>query len=316
MKKIEKAVRLIKEGKIAPDALEYLTTLKTEFLPRRTSENDVSKLDVLGKLEHSLFRYNELLKAGLKDDAKREGQNFIDLVQYANAENGGVLKGGVSNVSYTWKTEPGACDACLALDGKTFETLDEVPDRPHPNCKCKIEPIEEEPCDCYKVAAAEIMSCVDKSNSLRDDIASVANNLLSSISTFVGQSYRSVAASILEEIRTWDNACGDFARTYNEMLNAEFKYSDKYFHAKANCQASQRGIMGNIVAEALSLFREIEEGTRKVLFEGADLVEQIEDAQRDLEANKFGRMQGSRFPEMDCRDILDKYRPKSLPTEY
>ena len=30
------------------------------------------------------------------------------------------------------------------MDGKLFESTDEIPDRPHPNCKCHIEILEKE----------------------------------------------------------------------------------------------------------------------------------------------------------------------------
>lgn len=53
-----------------------------------------------------------------------------------------ILYGNVtydSDIEYEWVTEPGACEKCRALDGKRFEHSDEIPDRPHPNCKCRIK---------------------------------------------------------------------------------------------------------------------------------------------------------------------------------
>ena len=44
-----------------------------------------------------------------------------------------------SDIEYEWVTEPGACEKCRALDGKRFQHSDEIPDRPHPNCKCWIK---------------------------------------------------------------------------------------------------------------------------------------------------------------------------------
>ena len=52
-----------------------------------------------------------------------------------------TLTGGITNDSgleYTWVTEPGACEKCKALDGTTYKTADDVPDKPHPNCKCHV----------------------------------------------------------------------------------------------------------------------------------------------------------------------------------
>ena len=81
-----------------------------------------------------------------------------------------VLKGGISYNRYVWHTDDGACDECQALDGMEFDYVEDIPDRPHPNCKCWVEVIEngdyegdgdgagngtgnpkpkEEPCDCW-----------------------------------------------------------------------------------------------------------------------------------------------------------------------
>ena len=56
-----------------------------------------------------------------------------------------TLKGHVSYAvkrKYKWIAEFGenTCERCAALNGKEFEE-DEVPQRPHPNCRCKVEEI-------------------------------------------------------------------------------------------------------------------------------------------------------------------------------
>ena len=35
------------------------------------------------------------------------------------------------------------CDVCKFLDGKEFDFYEEVPERPHPNCRCTVEIVEE-----------------------------------------------------------------------------------------------------------------------------------------------------------------------------
>lgn len=45
-------------------------------------------------------------------------------------------------IQYMWVSEAGACEKCQALDGKIYNTADEIPDKPHPNCKCWIDLIE------------------------------------------------------------------------------------------------------------------------------------------------------------------------------
>ena len=56
-------------------------------------------------------------------------------------ENTKTLYGNVNLNDYyfEWNAEPGACEKCQALDGKTFDDANKIPDKPHPNCKCWIE---------------------------------------------------------------------------------------------------------------------------------------------------------------------------------
>lgn len=59
------------------------------------------------------------------------------------------------NVEYEWKAEPGACEVCRAMDGTIYESANDIPDRPHPNCKCWIDVLEKDkdttdPIELYK----------------------------------------------------------------------------------------------------------------------------------------------------------------------
>lgn len=44
--------------------------------------------------------------------------------------------------AYRWETNKGACDKCKELDNKEFESKEDIPPKPHPNCKCEVEKIE------------------------------------------------------------------------------------------------------------------------------------------------------------------------------
>ena len=57
-----------------------------------------------------------------------------------------ILYGNVKkvDVQYEWKSESGACEVCQELDGTVYDTASNIPDRPHPNCKCWIEVLERE----------------------------------------------------------------------------------------------------------------------------------------------------------------------------
>lgn len=46
--------------------------------------------------------------------------------------------------NYEWKSEPGACEVCQKMDGTIYESADDIPAKPHPNCKCWINLVEKE----------------------------------------------------------------------------------------------------------------------------------------------------------------------------
>ena len=97
---------------------------KNKILKQYTNLNNIGK---------SLYRYNTLNENNLESDSER-----------TDIENT-VLKGGISYNKYVWHSENGehTCDECRALDGKVFDFYDEVPERPHPNCRCTVEVVED-----------------------------------------------------------------------------------------------------------------------------------------------------------------------------
>ena len=48
------------------------------------------------------------------------------------------------NIEYQWKSEPTACEVCKSMNGKIYKSANDIPDRPHPNCKCWIDVLEKE----------------------------------------------------------------------------------------------------------------------------------------------------------------------------
>lgn len=240
-----------------------------------------------------------------------------------------ILKGRISYNRYVWRANTNACEKCQGLDGTEFNSADEIPDPPHPNCKCYIDIIEEdengkndkqqkepqEPCDCLNLLdeLSEIVSHID---SLREEIQQSISNVFTKIISKTSNAYENLCQKYLDRASNWDNALGDFARNYNDMVEANTINADKYFHAKANCQAAQRGLTGTYVSQAQSVLRELEEGTRKVIFEGKNIVEQYEDAIQDIRANNEGRNLGKNNLDAECRDLLKHRRPNGLDDKY
>jgi hypothetical protein len=103
-------------------------------------------------------------------------------------------------------------------------------------------------------------------------------------------------------------ATDDFIDNYNDMRDANTIGADKFFHCKANCEASQRGPIGGRTAEAISDTREWVDQNIKG--------DPLSASQADQKANIFGRQQGSSNPQGDCRVLCSPFRPNGLDQKY
>ncbi|XP_071769243.2 serum amyloid A-5 protein-like [Centroberyx gerrardi] len=89
----------------------------------------------------------------------------------------------------------------------------------------------------------------------------------------------------------------DMLRAYRDMREANWKNSDKYFHARGNYDAAQRGPGGRWAARVISDGRETYNKIR-----GRDPM----DLAADRKANEWGRSGGD----------PNRYRPRGLPGRY
>uniref|UniRef100_A0A8D1QL27 Serum amyloid A protein n=1 Tax=Sus scrofa TaxID=9823 RepID=A0A8D1QL27_PIG len=97
----------------------------------------------------------------------------------------------------------------------------------------------------------------------------------------------------------------DMWRAYSDMREANYKNSDKYFHARGNYDAAQRGPGGAWAAKVISDARE---NVQRVtdLFKHGDSGHGVEDSRADQAANAWGR--SGKDP--------NHFRPPGLPDKY
>ena len=105
----------------------------------------------------------------------------------------------------------------------------------------------------------------------------------------------------------------DFTSNYSDMREANWVNSDKYFHSKANFQATHRGPGGEYAAIKLSNLREIIDQRIKG--------DSRQDALADQAANMYGRNQAHHYKGVKIKNInyqqaIPKYRPALLPLQY
>ena len=142
---------------------------KNKILKGYTDLQDIGK---------SLYRYNSLQEHNYINDAQEEKEDIKNK----------VLKTGITYNKYIWHSENSehTCDKCKELDGQVFDFYDEVPERPHPNCRCTVEVVENneenssqednkdnEQCDCWD----KIEILVENANVLHDEIKQISSEL-------------------------------------------------------------------------------------------------------------------------------------------
>ncbi|XP_048954811.1 serum amyloid A protein isoform X1 [Canis lupus baileyi] len=97
----------------------------------------------------------------------------------------------------------------------------------------------------------------------------------------------------------------DMWRAYSDMREANYKNSDKYFHARGNYDAAQRGPGGAWAAKVISDARENSQRITDLLRFG-DSGHGAEDSKADQAANEWGR--SGKDP--------NHFRPAGLPDKY
>lgn len=114
-------------------------------------------------------------------------------------------------------------------------------------------------------------------------------------------------------LRATAEATKDFWRNYRDMKAANTHGGDKYFHCKANCEASSLGEAGTAVAQTISDGRESVQLLLKPHLAADSLADQ--------KANAAGRKAGKRLRDAgsgpgQCRAACEPFRPISLEERY
>ena len=99
-----------------------------------------------------------------------------------------------------------------------------------------------------------------------------------------------------------------FWRNFNDMTSANWKKSDRYFHCKANCEASRCGPSGPSCAKEFGDWRE--------WFDQNIKGNSAADSASDQAVNRSGRLNAAANPGLSCPDVCRRYRPGGLPPQY
>jgi len=121
--------------------------------------------------------------------------------------------------------------------------------------------------------------------------------------------YKKGMGAYTKKYRNEDSSRGDMARNYRELVAKDTSGADKYYHAKAHCEAAQRGKVGVKASKSFGKNREILDKVKGVLFQGKTIEEVNKDSIEDIQANEYGRSLGVKFPKGDCGELVKgKYK--------
>ena len=314
---------------------EQITRKMNSIITENPSNSGLTTYNKLKEIGQSLYRYDQLSKADLKDESKTESTRINNLINNFNAtEEGTVLRGGISNTRYVWVAEDDSCDDCQAMDGTEYDNPDDAPIPLHPNCKCSIEEIvdeepdetDEEPCDCWD----KIDEMVEEANALDDELNSdlseidsiqlEAESWLAEVQELKAQVEKAqeelentepcgpdcvitgMAANITDDKELEDTVYNliknieearvvyeTFESNKHEMETTANSF-DKYYHAKANCESAELGIIEAMWAVVFSVFKEVKDYFKKVFSLHMDAQKVFLDCMNDLRADLYGLM--------------------------
>ncbi|MCP4354723.1 MAG: hypothetical protein GY793_03635 [Proteobacteria bacterium] len=218
----------------------------------------------------------------------------------------------MSEVKYKWIADNGenSCEACAEHDGEIFDSLEDVPELPvHPNCKCMIEAVMDEDVESM---AGEIESILEKISENVDEIENELKSMLKESSGYI----RNQINNFLDGVYQVQKSIEVFSKNRDDMKEIGWIGGDKYFHAKANAEATQLGNVGYKMASFLSDLREFAQVYTDTIWKGYTLQDIKKDMDEDQAANSYGRLQGKENPDADPKELVKVWRPKGLPEKY
>lgn len=226
---------------------------------------------------------------------------------------------------YIWHSSDKSCEKCQALNNKKFSSIDEIPDLPHPNCRCWVETIENKEddndvCACWNKIEelldkaqeidgdcnslndeliaykndidAEILNFKEKENELENLIARTGEitGAASFIDNYPSKSYSQLYQTgyeAIDFIEAGFKVYDTFKSNLEESI-LEAGKRDKYYHSKANCESAELGAIEAMFTVVFSLGKELYDIILKVGFKHQDFLKVVKDCWQDLEADFMG----------------------------
>ena len=248
-----------------------LPTLSHNFVSDILSDIDTLDLAIKDYILSVGYELPKDEEKDLKNIAKLSA-NFTNKYSY---EDTPVLKGRITNSRYIWHTNPNACQRCQDLDNTVYNKESDVPDKPHPNCKCSVEEIEtkEDRCDCLDDLFEQIDSLVSSAENLLNEVKDYIKYFSDLINNKVQNSFaKTILDNCIDALNQILGTISDFIKDYGNIR-------DKFYHTKEKCNNSIRTELSRILQKAIREYEKIVELLKNILDKGSKAVPTTEDEQ-------------------------------------
>lgn len=108
----------------------------------------------------------------------------------------------------------------------------------------------------------------------------------------------------------------DFGKNYHDMQVDKMIGGDKYFHCKANFEATRRGKLAEVAAEILSDLREFSNAQSNPIRKGLTELQSKEDCEADQFANRIGRQNAKNAFYKNAREGCRQFRVRGINEKY
>jgi len=108
----------------------------------------------------------------------------------------------------------------------------------------------------------------------------------------------------------------DFGKNYYDMHMDKTIGGDKYFHCKANFEATRRGVVGKSLATIISNARELSNAQSNPIRKNMTIEDSLIDCLQDQFANKTGRQNAKNMLYKDAKEGCQQFRVEGINEKY
>ena len=139
---------------------------------------------------------------------------------------GGVSKYNAAGVIFEWVSESTACETCKSLNGTYYNSIEDIPDRPHPNCKCYVKDIH--------IGTEDYESLQREIDKIYGDLSSLRDQILTSMNEEESDIQNSEIQDLLDDVYAFEYDLDEVSSDFEQVSEEDSTGNFERFKAKIN----------------------------------------------------------------------------------